>query len=115
MPCHLYCLSLSYLTQANRSARQPCRSAESLSPRSVWAVLSAFLTSAAVAVNLACFFANDWGIYTLLTEGPNFLSTVMREDIAAVRREMYKSGPCHELMSHDHVGRGLYAGKPKDY
>ena len=48
------------------------------------AVLSALLASPAVLVNMACFFANDWGIYTLLTEGPNFLSTVMREDIAAV-------------------------------
>lgn len=68
---------------ANRSARQPSRS-EALTLRSVWAVLWAFVTSLPVVVNMACFFANDWGIYTLLTEGPNFLSTVMKEDIAAV-------------------------------
>ena len=45
----------------------------------------ALVTSAPVIVNMACFFANDWGIYTLLTEGPNFLSTVMGKDIATVR------------------------------
>ena len=85
--------------QANRSARQPSRS-EALTLRSVWAVLWAFVTSLPVVVNMACFFANDWGIYTLLTEGPNFLSTVMKEDIAAVRRIYrltHRVGDCVEL------------------
>ena len=78
------------MNQANRSARQPSRS-EALSLRSVWAVLVALVTSPPVVVNMACFFANDWGIYTLLTEGPNFLSTVMKEDIAAVRAKRAES------------------------
>ena len=62
---------------ANRSAHQPGRSSggSALSLRSLRTVTAALLASPAVLVNMACFFANDWGIYTLLTEGPNFLST----------------------------------------
>eukprot|EP00095_Tigriopus_kingsejongensis_P004809 maker-scaffold182_size278544-snap-gene-1.27 protein:Tk04809 transcript:maker-scaffold182_size278544-snap-gene-1.27-mRNA-1 annotation:"inorganic phosphate cotransporter" len=31
-----------------------------------------------------CGFANDWGLYLLLTEGPNFISSVLGKDIATI-------------------------------
>ncbi len=41
--------------------------------------------------NMLCFFANDWGIYTLLTEGPNFLSNTLHKDVATVSNPAFKA------------------------
>ena len=40
------------------------------------------LKSPAVWTFILCDFANGWGLYTILTEGPNFISNVLHQDIA---------------------------------
>ena len=42
------------------------------------------LTSPPVLALITISLANDWGLYMLLTEGPDFLSNVMGKDIATV-------------------------------
>ena len=49
--------------------------------------LKAIVTSVPVLANAFCSFANDWGLYILLTEGPNFISKVLEKDIATVSSE----------------------------
>lgn len=40
------------------------------------------LKSPAVWTCILCDVANGWGLYTILTEGPNFISNVLHQDIA---------------------------------
>lgn len=46
--------------------------------------LCQILTNVPVIAIALCSFSNDWGLYLLLTEGPNFMSSVLGKDIATV-------------------------------
>ena len=47
-------------------------------------LLLRIVKSPCILALMACSFANDWGLYMLLTEGPNFISNVLRKDVATV-------------------------------
>lgn len=46
--------------------------------------LCQILTNVPVIAIALCSFSNDWGLYLLLTEGPNFMSSVLGKDIATI-------------------------------
>ena len=43
-------------------------------------------TNVPVIAMMFMSFANDWGLNTLLTEGPNFMNEVLKKDIATVSK-----------------------------
>ena len=45
--------------------------------------MDAISTPAMLAI-MGCEFANSWGLYTLLTEGPTFLKDILNFDITEV-------------------------------
>ena len=51
--------------------------------------LAQIVTNVPVISMMLMSFANDWGLNTLLTEGPNFMSKVLKKDITTVREEEY--------------------------
>ena len=61
-------------------------SRETLQERSVpiFPLLLDALTSPPMLAIMACDFANSWGLYTLLTEGPTFLKDILQFDISEV-------------------------------
>ncbi len=47
-------------------------------------LLLRILSESSVLALSLCSFANDWGLYILLTEGPNFINNVLHKDVATV-------------------------------
>ena len=47
------------------------------------------LKSTAVWATMWCEFANAWGIFMIITEGPNFMSEVLERDITSVSRSIF--------------------------
>ena len=48
------------------------------------------LANPAVWTCMLCDLANGWGLFTILTEGPNFISNVLHQDIEDVSIVLYK-------------------------
>ena len=46
------------------------------------------LMSPPTVLLMLCEFANSWGLYTLLTEGPAFFKEVLNFDIAEVNQKI---------------------------
>ena len=51
------------------------------------------LSTLPVWVMIMCDFANGWGVFMLLTEGPNFFDKVLHQDIKSVRKASFNYAP----------------------